>query len=339
MEEKRSQETSPSEGQSGETESAAESTPQSVPEPATAESADGAEDHPLGDSFRTLPEEPGVYLFHDVRGKVLYVGKAKSLRDRVRSYIGAAAAEVPKTRALMKRARKVDYIVTRTEVEALILECNLIKEYRPRYNIRLRDDKKYPYLRITVDRFPRVFVTRTVVHDGSEYFGPYSDVGAMRRTLALLQRVFQTRPCTPESLDGIDRPCLYYDIKMCGAPCVGLQTQAEYAEVVEHVRLFLGGRTQELLTRIRERMQHASEDLNFEQAARLRDQIKAIERSTDRSSPSSDTRMAASKSVVRSLVSRLWDVMGSLRYRYPRWGSKGPNRKGARPASVGRSCG
>ena len=250
--------------------------------PSESASAETVEEQPLADSIRTLPEEPGVYLFHDSRGKVLYVGKAKSLRDRVRSYIGAAAAEVPKTRALMKRAHKVDYIVTRTEVEALILECNLIKEYRPRYNIRLRDDKKYPYLRITVDHFPRVFVTRTVVHDGSEYFGPYSDVGAMRRTLALLQRVFQTRPCTPESLEGIDRPCLYYDIKMCGAPCVGLQTRDEYAEVVAHVRLFLGGRTQELLTRIRERMQHASEDLNFEQAARFRDQMHAIERSTDR---------------------------------------------------------
>jgi excinuclease ABC subunit C len=177
---------------------------------------------------------------------------------------------------------KVDYIATRNEVEALILECNLIKEYRPRYNIRLRDDKKYPYLRITVDRFPRVFVTRTVVHDGSEYFGPYSDVGAMRRTLALLQRVFQTRPCTPESLDGIDRPCLYYDIKMCGAPCVGLQTHADYAEVVEQVRLFLGGRTQELLTRIRERMQLARSELQVELAARRRDQSGAIARGTDR---------------------------------------------------------
>jgi len=239
-------------------------TPPAEETPGTSAAAEAGEDHPLADSVRMLPEEPGVYLFHDVRGKVLYVGKAKSLRDRVRSYLGATASEVPKTRALMKNARKVDYVVTRTEVEALILECNLIKEYRPRYNIRLRDDKKYPYLRITVDRFPRVFVTRTLVHDGSEYFGPYSDVGAMRRTLALLQRVFQTRPCTPESLEGIDRPCLYYDIKMCGAPCVGLQTPEEYAEVVDHVRMFLGGRTQELLARIRDRMQHASEHLDFE---------------------------------------------------------------------------
>ena len=239
-------------------------------------------EHPLSETIRALPEEPGVYLFQDTRGKVLYVGKAKSLRDRVRSYISSVADAVPKTRVMMKRARKLDFIATRSEVDALILECNLIKEYRPRYNIRLRDDKKYPYLRVTVDKFPRVFVTRTIVHDGSEYFGPYSDVGAMRRTLALLQRVFQTRPCTPESLDGIDRPCLYYDIKMCGAPCVGLQTREEYLDVVEHVRLFLGGRTQELLSRIKSRMQQASDELHFEQAARLRDQVRAIERSTDR---------------------------------------------------------
>jgi excinuclease ABC subunit C len=232
--------------------------------------------------IRQLPEEPGVYLFKDAHGKVLYVGKAKSIRDRVRSYIGAGADAVPKTRVLMSRARDVDYVSTRSEVEALILECNLIKEHRPRYNIRLRDDKKYPYIRVTQDDFPRVFLTRTLVHDGSEYFGPYSDVGAMRRTLALLQRVFQTRPCTPESLDGIDRPCLYYDIKMCAAPCVGLQTRDEYMQLVDDVRLFLGGRTEELTTRLRARMNAESETLEFERAARTRDQLRAIERITDR---------------------------------------------------------
>jgi excinuclease ABC subunit C len=236
----------------------------------------------LAARIRALPEEPGVYLFKDGRGKVLYVGKAKSLRDRVRSYLGAGPDADPKTRALMARARDVDYMSTRTEVEALVLECNLIKEYRPRYNIRLRDDKKYPYIRITTDPFPRVFLTRTVVHDGSQYFGPYSDVGAMRRTLALLQRVFQTRPCTPESLDGIDRPCLYYDIKMCQAPCVGLQSREEYLQMVDDVRLFLGGRSGELASRLRERMQAESAGLEFERAARTRDQLRAVERVTDR---------------------------------------------------------
>lgn len=239
-------------------------------------------DNTLAAKIRQLPDEPGVYLFKDARGKVLYVGKAKSIRDRVRSYIGAGADAVAKTRVLMSRARDLDYVSTRTEVEALILECNLIKEYRPRYNIRLRDDKKFPYIRITQDEFPRVFLTRTLVHDGSEYFGPYSDVGAMRRTLALLQRVFQTRPCTPESLDGIDRPCLYYDIKMCAAPCVGLQTRDEYMQLVDDVRLFLGGRTEELTTRLRRRMSAESEALEFERAARTRDQLRAIERITDR---------------------------------------------------------
>jgi excinuclease ABC subunit C len=247
-----------------------------------AEHAPAAPATGLADKVRNLPEDPGVYVFRDARGKPLYVGKAKSLRDRVRSYLGSAAEQDPKTRALMKRARDVDYMVTRSDVEALVLECNLIKENRPRYNIRLRDDKKYPYIRITNDPYPRVFVTRTIVHDGSQYFGPYSDVGAMRRTLALLQRAFQTRPCTPETLDGIDRPCLYYDIKMCQAPCVGLQTREDYLENVDHVRLFLGGRTEELVNRLQQRMQVLSEALAFEQAARLRDQVRAIERMTDR---------------------------------------------------------
>jgi excinuclease ABC subunit C len=236
----------------------------------------------LQEQVRQLPEEPGVYLFKDERGKVLYVGKAKSLRDRVRSYLGAAADAAPKTRALMARVGSLDWIASRTDVEALILECNLIKEYRPRYNVRLRDDKKYPYIRITTDRFPRVYATRTMVHDGSEYFGPYSDVGAMRRTLAFLQRTLPTRPCTPPDLAGIDRPCLYHELRMCGAPCVGLQSEGEYAEVVDGVRLFLRGRTGELMARLRERMEARSAERDYEAAARCRDQITAIERSTDR---------------------------------------------------------
>jgi excinuclease ABC subunit C len=236
----------------------------------------------LAEKARQLPDEPGVYLWKDAKGKVLYVGKAKVLRDRVRSYLGAPAEQEAKTRVLMARARDLDYVVARTEVEALILECNLIKEYRPRYNIRLRDDKKFPYIRITVDLFPRVFPTRTLVHDGSEYFGPYSDVGSMRRTLSLLQRVFPTRPCTPESLEGIDRPCLYYDIKMCNAPCVGLQSRPEYLESVDAVRLFLHGRTDELVETLEKRMATLSEQQEYERAARVRDQLRAIERSTDR---------------------------------------------------------
>jgi excinuclease ABC subunit C len=245
------------------------------PEPETQATA-------LADKARQLPPEPGVYLFKDARGKVLYVGKAKVLRDRIRSYLGTGADVPPKTRALMSRAQDLDWIVARNEVEALILECNLIKEYRPRYNIRLRDDKKFPYVRITTDPFPRVFATRTLVHDGSEYFGPYSDVGAMRRTLALLQRLLPTRPCTPPSLDGIDRPCLYYDIKMCGAPCVGLQSRQDYLETVDGVRLFLRGRTDELVTRLKTRMQERAEQRQYEAAARVRDQIRSIERVTDR---------------------------------------------------------
>ncbi len=256
------------------------------PEPKGEDAADGpaleAPSSPLVEKARQLPEEPGVYLFKDGRGKVLYVGKAKVLRDRVRSYLGAAADLAPKTRVLMGRAQDLDWIVTRTEVDALVLECNLIKEYRPRYNIRLRDDKKYPYVRVTVDEFPRVFATRNIVHDGSEYFGPYSDVGAMRRTLSTLQRVLPTRPCTPDTLDGIDRPCLYYDIHMCGAPCVGLQSREDYLETVDGVRLFLRGKTDELATRLRKRMEALAAGRQYEAAARVRDQIHAIDRITDR---------------------------------------------------------
>lgn len=245
--------------------------------------ADAASREALEAKARQLPEEPGVYLFQDARGKVLYVGKAKVLRDRVRSYFGPDLP--PKTRALMSKSAGLDWVATRTEIEALVLECNLIKEYRPRYNIRLRDDKKYPYIRLTADRFPRVFATRNLVHDGSEYFGPYSDVGAMRRTLSLLQRVSPTRPCTPETLDGIDRPCLYHELKMCGAPCVGLQTRDDYLEAVDGVRLFLRGRTDELEARLEQKMQAHSGRLEYEAAARLRDQIEAVRRVTDRMRP------------------------------------------------------
>src|ERR687889_730988 len=227
-----------------------------------------------------LPESPGVYLWKDAEGKVLYVGKAKRLRSRVRSYLASDHLESVKTRALMRQAADVDTIVVPTEAHALILEANLIKEYRPRFNIALRDDKSYPYIKVTVhEPFPRVWVTRHLVDDGSRYFGPYTDVGAMRRALNVVKRIFTVRSCNfdmPRQMP--ERPCLDYYIKRCKAPCILAQTQAEYRAMIDEVLVFLEGRADEVARRVRERMQLAAESLDFERAAELRDALAHLER-------------------------------------------------------------
>jgi excinuclease ABC subunit C len=227
-----------------------------------------------------LPESPGVYLWRDSDGNVLYVGKAKRLRSRVRSYIAADHVESVKTRALMLQAVALDTIVVPSEAHALILEANLIKEYRPKYNIALRDDKSYPYIKVTTpEPFPRVYVTRRLVNDGSRYFGPYTDVGAMRRALNVVKRIFTVRSCTYD-LPRVapDRPCLDYHIGRCKAPCVLLQSQAEYRAMIDEVVLFLDGRADEVMRRVRERIELASEALDFERAAELRDVLQHLER-------------------------------------------------------------
>jgi excinuclease ABC subunit C len=226
-----------------------------------------------------LPESPGVYLWRDVDGTVLYVGKAKRLRSRVRSYVTGDHAESIKTRALMLSAAGLETIVVPTEAHALILEANLIKEYKPKYNIALRDDKSYPYIKVTVaEPFPRVWVTRQLVDDGSRYFGPYTDVGAMRRALNVVKRIFTIRSCNfdmPKQMP--ERPCLDYYIKRCKAPCILAQTQADYRAMIDEVLVFLDGRTQEVVRRVRERMQLAAESLDFERAAELRDALNHLE--------------------------------------------------------------
>src|SRR6478672_12591219 len=226
-----------------------------------------------------LPESPGVYLWKDADGVVLYVGKAKRLRSRVRSYLGSDHLESVKTRALMRQAADLDTIVVPTEAHALILEANLIKEYRPRFNIALRDDKSYPYIKVTVQEpFPRVYVTRQLVNDGSRYFGPYTDVGAMRRALNVVKRIFTVRSCNydmPRQMP--ERPCLDYFIKRCKAPCILAQTQGEYRAMIDEVLMFLDGRTKEVVRRVRERMQLAVESLDFERAAELRDALRHLE--------------------------------------------------------------
>jgi len=230
-----------------------------------------------------LPESPGVYLWRDREGTVLYVGKAKRLRSRVRSYVAADHVESIKTRALMLSAANLETIVVPTEAEALILEANLIKEYHPKYNIALRDDKSYPYIKVTVgEPFPRVWVTRHLEDDGSRYFGPYTDVGAMRRALNVVKRIFTVRSCNfdmPRQMP--ERPCLDYYIKRCKAPCILAQTQGEYRAMIDEVLVFLEGRTDEVARRVRQRMELAVESLDFERAAELRDSLRHLEQMSE----------------------------------------------------------
>jgi excinuclease ABC subunit C len=226
-----------------------------------------------------LPDGPGVYLWKGRDGTTLYVGKAKRLRSRVRSYFANDQLESVKTRHLVGLIADLDTIVVPSEAHALILEANLIKEYRPRFNIALRDDKSYPYIKITVQEpFPRVFVTRRLEDDGASYFGPYTDVGAMRRSLNVVKRIFTVRSCNydmPAQMP--ERPCLDYYIKQCKAPCILAQSQQDYRSMIDEVVLFLSGRSDEVVRRVKERMDLASEQLDFERAAELRDVLRHLE--------------------------------------------------------------
>ena len=233
----------------------------------------------LQKKLKHLPAKPGVYLMKDEQEQIIYVGKARALSSRVRSYFHSKKHQSVKVQALVEKIIDFEYIVTDTEVEALILECNLIKEHRPKYNISLKDDKQYPYLKITVkDQFPRVIVTRNVVKDKSKYFGPYTQVGALRETLRLLQKLFPVRSCKQSEVDKRTRPCLNAHIKRCLAPCSGQISTQQYGEVIEEVIMFLEGKQDSLLKRMAERMEKAAEQLEFEKAAELRDQIQAVEK-------------------------------------------------------------
>ena len=227
-----------------------------------------------------LPETPGVYLWKDAEGLILYIGKAKRLRPRVRSYFGSAHLDNPKTRRLVERIADVDTIVVPDEASALLLEQNLIKEHRPKYNVMLRDDKTYPYIKVTVQEpYPRVFVTRRRQSDGGRYFGPYTDVAAMRHALDVMKRIFTVRSCKYDMPSEMpERACLDYHIGRCKAPCVGLQSQAAYRAMIDEVVSFFDGRTDDVVRRVRERMEEASEALDFERAAELRDAVVRLQR-------------------------------------------------------------
>src|SRR5919202_857681 len=213
-----------------------------------------------------LPDSPGVYLWKDAEGRVLDVGKAKRLRSRVRSYFGSDHVDSVKTRALVRQVADLETIVVPSEAHALILEANLIKEYRPRFNIALRDDKSYPYIKVTVQEpFPRVMVTRRLVDDGARYFGPYTDVGAMRRALNVVKRIFTVRSCNydmPRQMP--ERPCLDYYIKRCKAPCILAQSMEDYRAMIDEVVLFLSGRADEVTRRVRDRMEEPTAVLEVE---------------------------------------------------------------------------
>jgi len=226
----------------------------------------------------TLPAKPGCYLMKNPEGKIIYVGKAISLRNRVRSYFHADAGYDAKTRRLVREIADIEWIVVGSELEALILEMNLIKKHRPKYNVRLKDDKRYPYIKIHwADPFPKVTVTRQMVDDGSRYFGPYTSAWAVYQTLDVLRRIFPYLTCD-RVISGMDeRACLYYDIKLCIAPCIGAASQIQYRQMISDLMDFLGGHSEGIVARIEQEMQKASEEMRFERAAALRDQLKAIQ--------------------------------------------------------------
>ncbi len=221
-----------------------------------------------------LPSNPGVYLMKDGKGTILYIGKAKDLKKRVRSYF--VGGKDIKTATLVRKVRTIDYIITETEYEALLLENNLIKQHEPKYNINLKDGKTYPVIRITAEEFPRVYRTRRILRDGSEYFGPYPDVKALDLYLELIERLYPLRKCRG-ALKPRESPCLYYHIGRCSAPCAGKISQEEYQKHVEGVRKLLSGETASLLSDLEEKMRKAAQEMRFEEAAQYRDLIRSVQ--------------------------------------------------------------
>lgn len=234
----------------------------------------------LAEKLAQLSDCPGVYLMKDIQGRIIYVGKAVNLKNRVRSYFQANRSHSPKVKALTARIEDLETIITASEIEALILECNLIKKHRPKYNISLRDDKTYPYVKVTMNEdYPRVFVTRRILKDGARYFGPYTDAGAVHETLHMLKKLFPLRTCRQMNAA---RPCLQHHIKRCLAPCAGKVGKQEYGEMIQAVCLLLEGRSETVVRKLRQRMDKAAELLNFELAASLRDQLAAVEKVTEK---------------------------------------------------------
>jgi len=250
---------------------------------ATSATSPSLESGHLEGKLNHLPRQPGVYLFKDRSNEIIYIGKAAVLADRVRSYFQKGADLSPKIRALVAHAVDLETIIAKSELEALILESNLIKRHRPRFNVVLRDDKQYPYLRLPIqDDFPRLSIVRRVKNDKALYFGPYVPTGAMRETLKVIRKVFPLATCKIEIDGKADRACLEFEIKRCMAPCTGNQSKEDYHQIVRQVRWFLEGRDQELLDSLRDEMHAMAEREAFEDAARLRDRIHSVERTLER---------------------------------------------------------
>jgi len=242
--------------------------------------------------LETLPTKPGCYIMKNAAGTIIYVGKAINLRNRVRSYFHSSPDLTMKTRRLVAEVVDIEWIVVSSELEALILEMNLIKKHLPHYNVRLKDDKRYPFIKVHWgDPFPKVTVTREHNQDGSRYFGPYTSVWAVHQTLDLLRKIFQYRSCDLVITSQDPRACLYYDIKLCTAPCIGRISQEDYRQMIDDLCKFLEGRTDPILDRLKQQMAEESGQLNYEKAAVLRDQINAIEKVVERQKIISDTRL------------------------------------------------
>ncbi|MDD6183131.1 MAG: excinuclease ABC subunit UvrC, partial [Lachnospiraceae bacterium] len=231
------------------------------------------------EELKKLPEKPGVYIMHDANDAIIYVGKAVKLRNRVRQYFRPSHNEGIKKDQMVKQIARFEYIITDSELEALILECNLIKEHRPKYNTMLRDDKTYPYIKVTLgEEFPRVLFCRQIKKDKSKYFGPYTSATAVKDTIDLLHKLYQIRTCNrklPKDI-GKERPCLNYHIHQCQAPCQGYITKEEYAQNIEHVLEFLNGNYQGILKELEAKMQKASQEMEFEKAIEYRELLNSV---------------------------------------------------------------
>ena len=280
----------------------------------------------LEEELKKLPEQPGVYLMHDSADRIIYVGKAKVLKNRVRQYFQNPARLSPKIRKMVSNIAWFEYIVVDTELEALVLECNLIKEHRPKYNTMLKDDKTYPYIKVTLgEPFPRVLLSRGQKKDKARYFGPYTNGVAINDTIELLRKIYRIRTCNkalPKEA-GQDRPCLYYQIHQCDAPCMGLISQEDYAKTVEKVLAFLNGEYAEVLGILKEKMLAASERLAFEEAAGYRDLIERVralaqkQKATDTKSDERDILALAQKDahcVVQVFFERAGKLLGREHY-------------------------
>lgn len=233
----------------------------------------------IEEELKKLPEKPGVYLMHDEKDEIIYVGKAVNLKNRVRQYFQSSRNKGVKIEQMVTHIRRFEYIVTDSELEALVLECNLIKEYRPKYNTMLMDDKSYPFIKVTVqETFPRIMMTRKMIKDKAKYFGPYTSAGAVKEVIELIRKLYHLRSCNrnlPRDI-GKDRPCLNYHIKQCGAPCQGYVSEETYRESVQKVLRFLNGEYEGIMKELREKMEEASENLEFEKAIEFRELLASV---------------------------------------------------------------